>query len=151
MFFVACCIRLIEPVTTKLVYLFAVGILTCIIVGVYAIALFDLQKDVPVEMSQSLLARFSFGAKALAKFGFSVFGQDYHPVGTSAIMNGAHPSTYFVVDCLYFYLPIFVGIIPSLVYLSLFYRAVWISINLSSRIFLCLRIFCRHISLYKSL
>ena len=113
----------------KLVYLFAVGILTCIIVGVYAIALFDLQKDVPVEMSQSLLARFSFGAKALAKFGFSVFGQDYHPVGTSAIMNGAHPSTYFVVDCLYFYLPIFVGIIPSLVYLSLFYRAVWISIN----------------------
>lgn len=113
----------------KLVYFFALGILTCIIAGAYAIALSDLLKEVSINMSQSLLARFSFGAKALAKFGFSLFGQDYHPVGTSAIMNGADPSTYFVVDCLYFYLPIFVGIIPSLVYLSLFYRAVWISVN----------------------
>lgn len=116
-------------VSKRIIYVLAIGVITLVIIGTYVAAFTDVFKYVLNNLPQSLLSRFVFGEKAFTQFGLSVFGQDYHPVGTTAILNGADPSTYFVVDCLYFYLPIFVGIVPSLVYLLLFCRAAWISIN----------------------
>ena len=113
----------------KIVRFFALGVFSSVIIGTYVVALTGWANDGPLNLPQSLLSRFILGAKAFTRYGFSLFGQDYHPVGTTAIMYGADPSTYFVVDCLYFYMPIFVGVLPTLVYLSLFYRSAWISIE----------------------
>lgn len=116
-------------VSKRIIYVLAIGVITLVIIGTYVVALTDVLKDLLTNLPQSLLSRFVFGAKAFNQFGFSIFGQEYHPVGTFAILNGANPATYFVVDCLYFYLPIFVGIVPCLTYLFLFYRCVLVSIN----------------------
>lgn len=116
-------------VSRRIIYFFAFGVLACVIIGTYVAAFTDVLKDLLTNLPQSLSGRFVFGAKAFYQFGFSVFGQEYNPVGTGAILKGADPSTYFVVDCLYFFLPVFVGIVPSLVYLFLFCRGVWFSVN----------------------
>ena len=94
---------------------------TAVIIAVYYLSLTGTWKEYIMKLPGALWARFSMGAEAYTKYGFSLFGQPYHPKDT-------HPG-YFIVDCTYFYLPIFIGIIPSLAYLLLVYRAVWLSIK----------------------
>ena len=92
-----------------------------VIIAVYYLSLTGTWKEYIMKLPGALWARFSMGAEAYTKYGFSLFGQPYHPKDTDP--------GYFIVDCTYFYLPIFIGIIPSLAYLLLVYRAVWLSIK----------------------
>lgn len=94
---------------------------TSVILAVYYLSLTGTWKEYIMKLSGTLWGRFSLGAEAYTRYGFSLFGQPYHPKDT-------YPD-YFIVDCTYFYLPVFIGIIPSLAYLLLVYRAVWLSIK----------------------
>lgn len=144
--FCLCMISCIKSVLQKynidfkrknIIFFLTISFFTIVIVGSYVIALTDIiPKEIVAKIPVSLYSRFSFGEKAFTQFGFSLFGQEYHPVFITAIMNGAPPSSFFVVDCLYFYMPIFVGVIPTLIYLFLFYRAAWLSINKGNYILL---------------
>jgi len=95
-------------------------IFICIIALVYFLSFSEYFKDFIHKLPGTLLARLSFGAEAFRKYGFSLFGQPYFPKDT-------YPG-YFVVDSILFYLPIFIGIVPSIIYLLLVGRAVWLSI-----------------------
>ncbi len=94
---------------------------TAVIIAAYYVSLTGAFKEYIVRLPGAMWARFSLGAEAYTKYGFSLFGQPYHPKDT-------YPD-FFIVDCTYFYLPVFIGIIPSLAYLLLVYRAVWLSIK----------------------
>ena len=94
---------------------------TAVIIAVYYLSLTGTWKEYIMKLPGALWARFSLGAEAYTKYGFSLFGQPYHPKDT-------YPG-YFIVDCTYFYLPIFIGIIPSLAYLLLVCRSVWLSVR----------------------
>ena len=90
-------------------------IFICTIALVYFLSLSECFKDFLHKLPGTLVARLSFGAEAFQKYGFSLFGQPYFPKDT-------YPG-YFIVDCTFFYLPIFIGIVPSIIYLLLAGRA----------------------------
>lgn len=115
-------------------------VFTVIIILMYYIALTGSYNGAIFQSLGSFWARFAYGAKSFHDYGFSAIGQPYHPVGTAAIMNGADSASFFVVDCLYFYAPVFIGIIPTLVYLTLVYRAVWNSIRQCDFVFLLVQV-----------
>ena len=106
-------------------------IFICIIALVYFLSLSECFKDFLHKLPGTLLARLSFGAEAFRKYGFSLFGQPYFPKGT-------YPG-YFVVDSILFYLPIFIGIVPSIIYLLLVGRAVWLSIKSNNFVLLVIQ------------
>ncbi len=111
---------------TASVIIFAVLLLffTAVIIAVYYVSLTGAFKEYIVRLPGAMWSRFSLGAEAYAKYGFSLFGQPYNPKYTNP--------GFFVVDCTCFYLPVFIGIIPSIVYLLLVYRAIWFSLRNSS-------------------
>ena len=111
---------------TASVIIFAVLLLffTAVIIAVYYVSLTGEFKEYIVRLPGTMWSRFSLGAEAYAKYGFSLFGQPYNPKYTNP--------GFFVVDCTCFYLPVFIGIIPSIVYLLLVYRAIWFSLRNSS-------------------
>jgi len=101
-------------------------IFICIIALVYFLSFSEYFKDFIHKLPGTLLARLSLGAEALQKYGFSLFGQPYFPKDT-------------VVDSILFYLPIFIGIVPSIIYLLLVGRAVWLSIKSNNFVLLVIQ------------
>ena len=112
-------------------------IFICIIALVYFLSFSEYFKDFIHKLPGTLLSRLSFGAEAFRKYGFSLFGQPYFPKDT-------------VVDSILFYLPIFIGIVPSIIYLLLVGRAVWLSIKSNNFVLLVIQflIFIYSISEY---
>ena len=117
-------------------------IFICTIALVYFLSLSECFKDFLHKLPGTLLARLSFGAEAFRKYGFSLFGQPYFPKDT-------YPG-YFIVDSTFFYLPIFIGMVPSIIYLLLVGRAVWLSIKNNNFVLLVIQflIFIYSISEY---
>ena len=101
-------------------------IFICIIALVYFLSFSEYFKDFIHKLPGTLLARLSLGAEAFQKYGFSLFGQPYFPKDT-------------VVDSILFYLPIFIGIVPSIIYLLLVGRAVWLSIKSNNFVLLVIQ------------
>ena len=98
----------------------------CVIALVYFLTFSEYFKDFIHKLPGTLLSRLSFGAEAFRKYGFSLFGQPYFPKDT-------------VVDSILFYLPIFIGIVPSIIYLLLVGRAVWLSIKSNNFVLLVIQ------------
>ena len=113
-----------------------------IIVSVYFISFSDYFKNFLHKLPETLHARFCFGAEAYIKYGLSIFGQPYSPKDT-------YPG-YFIVDSTLFYLPVFIGIVPSIIYMLLVSRAVWLSIKCNNFVLLVVQflIFIYSISEY---
>lgn len=82
---------------------------------IYAIALKGVARDFLAGISGTFYSRFIYGQKAIEEYGFSLFGQYVKMV--SERMIAQDPSlTYFNIDSAYFYLPIVIGIVPSVYY-----------------------------------
>ena len=113
-----------------------------IIVSVYFLSFSDYFKDYLHKLPGTLHFRFCFGAEAYIKYGLSIFGQPYSPKDT-------YPG-YFIVDSTLFYLPVFIGIVPSIIYMLLVSRAVWLSIKCNNFVLLVVQflIFIYSISEY---
>ena len=123
-----------------LVTLFVVFI--SIIVSVYFISFSDYFKNFLHKLPETLHFRFRFGAEAYIKYGLSIFGQPYYPKDT-------YPG-FFIVDSTLFYLPVFIGIVPSIIYMLLVSRAVWLSVKYNNFVLLVVQflIFIYSISEY---
>ena len=113
-----------------------------IIVSVYFLSFSDYFKDYLHKLPETLHCRFCFGAEAYIKYGLSIFGQPYSPKDT-------YPG-FFIVDSTLFYLPVFIGIVPSIIYMLLVSRAVWLSIKYNNFVLLVVQflIFIYSISEY---
>ena len=113
-----------------------------IIVSVYFISFSDYFKNFLHKLPETLHARFCFGAEAYIKYGLSIFGQPYYPKDT-------YPG-FFIVDSTLFYLPVFIGIVPSIIYMLLVSRAVWMSVKYNNFVLLVVQflIFIYSISEY---
>ena len=113
-----------------------------IIVSVYFLSFSDYFKDYLHKLPGTLHSRFRLGAEAYIKYGLSIFGQPYSPKDT-------YPG-YFIVDSTLFYLPVFIGIVPSIIYMLLVSRAVWLSIKCNNFVLLVVQflIFIYSISEY---
>ena len=113
-----------------------------IIVSVYFLSFSDYFKDYLHKLPETLHCRFCFGAEAYIKYGLSIFGQPYSPKDT-------YPG-FFIVDSTLFYLPVFIGIVPSIIYMLLVSRAVWLSIKCNNFVLLVVQflIFIYSISEY---
>ena len=113
-----------------------------IIVSVYFISFLDYFKNFLHKLPETLRARFCFGAEAYIKYGLSIFGQPYYPKDT-------YPG-FFIVDSTLFYLPVFIGIVPSIIYMLLVSRAVWMSVKYNNFVLLVVQflIFIYSISEY---
>ena len=128
--------------TQRILFVTLIVIFISIIVSVYFISFSDYFKNFLHKLPETLHARFCFGAEAYIKYGLSIFGQPYSPKDT-------YPG-YFIVDSTLFYLPVFIGIVPSIIYMLLVSRAVWLSIKYNNFVLLVVQflIFIYSISEY---
>ena len=128
--------------TQRILFVTLIVIFISIIVSVYFLSFSDYFKDYLHKLPETLHIRFRFGAEAYIKYGLSIFGQPYSPKDT-------YPG-YFIVDSTLFYLPVFIGIVPSIIYMLLVSRAVWLSIKCNNFVLLVVQflIFIYSISEY---
>ena len=124
------------------IFVTLIVIFISIIVSVYFLSFSDYFKDYLHKLPGTLHSRFRLGAEAYIKYGLSIFGQPYSPKDT-------YPG-YFIVDSTLFYLPVFIGIVPSIIYMLLVSRAVWLSIKCNNFVLLVVQflIFIYSISEY---
>ena len=128
--------------TQRILFVTLIVIFISIIVSVYFLSFSDYFKDYLHKLPETLHIRFRFGAEAYIKYGLSIFGQPYSPKDT-------YPG-YFIVDSTLFYLPVFIGIVPSIIYMLLVSRAVWLSVKCNNFVLLVVQflIFIYSISEY---
>ena len=128
--------------TQRILFVTLIVIFISIIVSVYFLSFSDYFKDYLHKLPETLHFRFRFGAEAYIKYGLSIFGQPYSPKDT-------YPG-YFIVDSTLFYLPVFIGIVPSIIYMLLVSRAVWMSVKYNNFVLLVVQflIFIYSISEY---
>ena len=128
--------------TQRILFVTLIVIFISIIVSVYFLSFSDYFKDYLHKLPETLHCRFRFGAEAYIKYGLSIFGQPYSPKDT-------YPG-YFIVDSTLFYLPVFIGIVPSIIYMLLVSRTVWLSIKCNNFVLLVVQflIFIYSISEY---
>ena len=128
--------------TQRILFVTLIVIFISIIVSVYFLSFSDYFKDYLHKLPETLHCRFRFGAEAYIKYGLSIFGQPYSPKDT-------YPG-YFIVDSTLFYLPVFIGIVPSIIYMLLVSRAVWMSVKYNNFVLLVVQflIFIYSISEY---
>ena len=128
--------------TQRILFVTLIVIFISIIVSVYFLSFSDYFKDYLHKLPETLHCRFRFGAEAYIKYGLSIFGQPYSPKDT-------YPG-YFIVDSTLFYLPVFIGIVPSIIYMLLVSRAVWMSVKYNNFVLLVVQflIFMYSISEY---
>ena len=128
--------------TQRILFVTLIVIFISIIVSVYFLSFSDYFKDYLHKLPGTLHSRFRLGAEAYIKYGLSIFGQPYSPKDT-------YPG-YFIVDSTLFYLPVFIGIVPSIIYMLLVSRAVWLSIKCNNFVLLVVQflIFIYSISEY---
>ena len=126
----------------RILFVTLIVIFISIIVSVYFLSFSDYFKDYLHKLPGTLHSRFRLGAEAYIKYGLSIFGQPYSPKDT-------YPG-YFIVDSTLFYLPVFIGIVPSIIYMLLVSRAVWLSIKCNNFVLLVVQflIFIYSISEY---
>ena len=128
--------------TQRILFVTLIVIFISIIVSVYFLSFSDYFKDYLHKLPGTLHSRFRFGVEAYIKYGLSIFGQPYSPKDT-------YPG-YFIVDSTLFYLPVFIGIVPSIIYMLLVSRAVWMSVKYNNFVLLVVQflIFIYSISEY---
>jgi len=128
--------------TQRILFVTLIVIFISIIVSVYFLSFSDYFKDYLHKLPETLHCRFRFGAEAYIKYGLSIFGQPYYPKDT-------YPG-FFIVDSTLFYLPVFIGIVPSIIYMLLVSRAVWMSVKYNNFVLLVVQflIFIYSISEY---
>lgn len=93
--------------------IFISGSIIILIMLIYLVALRGAGAAFIAKISGTLYTRFRYGAYAIRQYGFSLWGQYIPMIGDGDILNGVDVSKYFTLDCLYFYLPIVIGLIPT--------------------------------------
>ena len=102
----------------------------------YLVALTGLWENLISSLSGTLYTRFLYGKEAIDKYGISMFGQNIDMVNERMI-NENSKLKYFTLDCTYFYMPIVIGLIPTLYYLKWYLNSIKISILSGNKILLC--------------
>lgn len=110
-----------KTVLNKRMYkVYATSAMFALIAVVYFITInFAVFDDVLYSVSSTFYARFLFGQEAITEYGFNLFGHQNIPFAND-IAVAKENVRYFVVDCLYVYMPLVFGIIPTLWYLYYF-------------------------------
>ena len=106
-------------INTKILFTIIIFIIIGIILLIYMIALNRTGEALIVNMSGTFYTRFIYGAKALRTYGISIWGQAVNMCNEKQlqlVMDPIEKTEYFNLDCLYFYMPIVLGIIPTLYY-----------------------------------
>lgn len=119
------------------VFIFAFVIL---VVSIYLIAIFGIGENIIRSLPGALWARFSSGYRALSEYGISILGQQV--TLSKALFETNHNA--LILDCSYFFMPIVLGVIPTLLYFYLLFVSVKHSIySLNLRLFFvqCLALF----------
>lgn len=103
----------------RYLYIFSVFLFIFIVAGLYFVVLskiyqYDFFKNLFVG---NIYSRLELADIGLREYGFSLFGQKFHTSIEWDLVNGGEFSNYFVLDSTYFYLPIAVGVIPTLLIL----------------------------------
>lgn len=98
----------------------------CILVVYYII--FNLSQSFLLDVNGTIMSRINQSKIALNQYGFSIWGQEVNLVSQTAIYFGTVSSDtrFFAIDCLYVFLPVKYGIIPSLYFLYQYTRCMCI-------------------------
>lgn len=67
----------------------------------------------------TVLARLTLSHEAYNKYGFSLLGQSISFMGSVPLMKGIQ-GRYFIIDSLYFYAPIVIGLIPTFIFFAFY-------------------------------
>lgn len=116
----------------KVIYQATVVFCLLTIFLIYIIAYTEFGRTFIENLPGSLWARFHWGMEGIKKYGISLFGQDIGSVSENEIKNGADASSYFVVDCAYFYFPIYYGLVPYILYLFFNFSSIKQSIEFNN-------------------
>ena len=121
----------IIPTKIKKGFLF-LGVVGLVVI-VYLVAYTGIGANHISKISGTLYTRFIHGATAIKNYGFSLWGQYIPMVGEDDILKGAPVSSYFTIDCVYFYLPIVIGIFPSCFFAYYYIHSMIVSLNKKNR------------------
>lgn len=98
----------------------------CILIVYYII--FNLNQTFLLDVNGTIMSRINQSRTALNQYGFSIWGQEVNLVSQTAIYFGTVSSDtrFFAIDCLYVFLPVRYGIIPSIYFLYQYTRCMYI-------------------------
>lgn len=106
--------------TKKKLWIISILFFVSIVTMVYLIAIKGIGSELIYQISDTLYTRFRYGHTAIMQYGFSSFGQYIKMSGDFNVLMTGSLGNYFTLDCIYFYLPIVRGVIPTL-FFTLFY------------------------------
>lgn len=89
---------------------------------VYCIIYTGFLTEIISSISGTFMSRFRFGRQALDEYGVSLFGQNIKFTTELTIGLLGSQETYFTIDCLYVYMPVVAGIVPSALFLYYYIR-----------------------------
>ncbi len=98
-----------------------------VIVLVYLIMIRGLWSTQIAGISGTFYTRFIYGYRAILTYGFNLFGRVIELRGDSTILNGGLLSDYFTLDCVYVYVPIVYGIIPSIIFFIYYFYCIYMA------------------------
>lgn len=109
----------------NIIFFVSISFILTVIFFSYLFSLTGIGKETLINMPGSIWARFELGKIALERYDISFFGtpvEFFHPDSEKGITE------YFVVDCLYIFMPLNYGLIVSLLFLAFFIYIIYKSI-----------------------
>lgn len=104
-----------------------------LVVFIYLFAFSDSAREHLAGISGTFYRRFLYGKWAYARYRASFCGQHVDMVNDKMLLAGGDDLEYFNIDCTYFYLPIVLGILPTLYYVFWYIRGIYLSIQVQKR------------------
>lgn len=81
------------------------------------------------NLPTTILARFKMGTQGLQQYGIKLFGNDIKFSGTADAYFHKRTGRYFVLDSLFFYLPIKMGIVPTIYFFAIYFYTICNSVK----------------------
>lgn len=100
--------------------LLPVSIILVIVITVIYINGASIVENLPT----TILSRFKLGTEGLQRYGIKLFGNDIKFTTTADIYFQGHVGRYFVLDSLFFYLPIRVGLVPTVYFAAIYFYTI---------------------------
>lgn len=95
-----------------------------ILIVVYVILLNQSGENVFSDLSRTFSLRFIYGMQAISNYGIHLFGSNLPIVSNAGAYFGDSSMKYFVIDCLYIYLPVQYGVVPTILYFGEYIKSV---------------------------
>lgn len=94
------------------------------LIVVYVFLLNSSGESILKDISSTFMGRFIYGMRAITTYGIHIFGTKLPIVGNASSYFSNRPSSYFVIDCLYIYMPVQYGVIPSALFFIEYTRGI---------------------------